>query len=80
MTKKQALQQWKSDVLPLIKEKYERDNIIDFVARRESWYDYTNWLCDSGHITVAQYDMWMPPRCACGPAQIIELDKVKAVA
>jgi hypothetical protein len=61
MTKKQAEQQFKNEVLPAIKRHYESDGIIDKPARRTAWNDFTDMLCKDGQITDHQYNNWSHP-------------------
>lgn len=44
LTEEQVLEQFESFVLPMIKEAYEQDGIIDKPARREGFNNYTDSL------------------------------------
>ena len=33
----------------------------DTIAKRESWNDYTDMLCQEGDITMNQYNNWSNP-------------------
>lgn len=61
MTKKQALEIFKEEILPVIKENYEQDGIADKIARREAWNNFTDSLCKDGQITLKQYETWDNP-------------------
>jgi len=62
MTKQEAVKQFKEDVLPYVKERYEQDGIRDLPARREAFNNFTDWLCKEGYITSWQYENWTHPR------------------
>lgn len=61
MTKQEAVTQFKNDVLPCVKERYERYGTRDLPARREAWNNYTDALCKGGYITLRQYETWTHP-------------------
>jgi hypothetical protein len=65
MTKQEAVRQFKDEVLPYIKEKYEQDGKRDVIARSEAWNNFADWLCQEGDITNWQCENWMHPRCCC---------------
>lgn len=61
MTKKQAVEFFREEILPVIKENYEQDGITDKPARREAWNNFTDSLCKDGQITLKQYETWDNP-------------------
>jgi hypothetical protein len=61
MTKEHALIAFKETIIPWIAERYETDGVIDHVARRTAWNDYTDMLCKDGMITEHQYETWDNP-------------------
>ena len=61
MTRHEAEEIWRSEYLPAIKAWFESDGIPDYPARRESWNNFTDWLCKSRKITQKQYDTWAHP-------------------
>ena len=61
LTKKEALADFKENILPFIKKRYEQDGRIDYPARREAWNNYTDSLCKDGKITPKQYATWAYP-------------------
>jgi hypothetical protein len=65
MTKQEAVRQFKDEVLPYIKEKYEQDGKRDVIARSEEWNNFVDWLCQEGDITNWQCENWTHPRCCC---------------
>jgi hypothetical protein len=65
MTKQEAVQLFKRDFMPDIKRHYERDGKPDYVARSETWNNYTDFLCKDGQITEHQYDTWVQPAICC---------------
>jgi len=66
MNKKQAVQEFKDNVLPLIQEQYEQDGIPDWPARREAWCNFTDYLAKDGQITARQDYNWTYPDCCNG--------------
>ena len=58
MTKLQATQLFKQEIVPLIIVKYGKD---DKVAISEAWNIWTDYLCKDGEITSKQYDSWSSP-------------------
>ena len=61
LTKEQVISMFKEDFLPVIKERYESDGIIDHPARREAWNNFTDALCKNGEISERQYMNWDNP-------------------
>lgn len=61
VTKKQALEAFRRDVLPEVRRRYEQDGVVDKVARREEWNNFTDALCKARQITQHQYDNWTNP-------------------
>ena len=58
---RQALQIFKAEVLPSVREQYEQDGEIDRIARREEWNNWLDALCKDGQITQQAYDTWDCP-------------------
>ena len=56
MTKKQALKEFK-----LIFKDFLKNNRFDYVAKRETWNNWTDSLCKDGLITSWQYENWDQP-------------------
>ena len=54
MTKKQAEQIFKSEILPTL-------NREDKPLIRENWNNWTDSLCKNGDITESQYNRWLNP-------------------
>lgn len=52
MTYVEALESWKSDILPSVVEEYGAD---DIPALNESWNNYTDALCKGGDLSQLQY-------------------------
>jgi hypothetical protein len=64
MTKAQALEVFRADIMPIVRERFERDGRADYPARSEAWNEYTDSLCKDGSITLRQYETWTaPPEC-----------------
>lgn len=62
MTKREAVAEYKREILPAVKAQYERDGRIDGPARAEAWNNWTDALCKDGRITMRQYETWTHPR------------------
>jgi len=58
LTKKQALETFKADILPEVVARYGKD---DKPAICEAWNDYTDMLCKEGQISSKQYSNWGNP-------------------
>lgn len=58
MTKRDAVAEFKSDVLPHVIARYGKD---DRVAICEAWNDWTDSLCKDRRITARQYSTWTHP-------------------
>jgi len=54
MTKKEALAEFREDVLPSVPKG-------DKVWLCEAWNNFTDFLCKDGRITQKQYDTWVNP-------------------
>lgn len=54
---KEAVEDFKENVLPGVIETYGRDN----AAMRQAWNNYTDGLLKSGLITSEQYHNWDSP-------------------
>ena len=54
---------FEDNVIPVVKDLYEQDGVIDKVARREAWNNHTDFLCKEGMITLTEYDNWLHPSC-----------------
>jgi len=61
VNRQEAIREFKETILPLLKELYEEDGEVDWIARRQGWNDWTDMLCKDGIITEAQYDRWDNP-------------------
>jgi hypothetical protein len=65
VTKAQAVAEFRADLLPYVKLRFERDGRgPDYPARREEWNNWTDALCREGRITLKQHESWThPPEC-----------------
>jgi len=61
MTKREALARFKKEVLPGIKQQYEKDGVPDIPARCEAWNDWTDGLMKNKEISLRQYEGWENP-------------------
>jgi len=58
MNKRDVLDEFKRDILPIIVQQYGKN---DKPAISQAWNDYTDMLCKDGQITQRQYDTWTNP-------------------
>jgi hypothetical protein len=58
MTKKEAVAEFREQVLPEVIAKYGRD---DKPARAEAWNNFTDDLREAGQISTRQYETWGHP-------------------
>jgi len=58
MNKRDVLEEFKRDILPIIVQQYGKN---DKPAVSQAWNDYTDMLCKDGQITQRQYDTWTNP-------------------
>lgn len=58
MTKKEAVAEFKADILPHVIKQYGKN---DKPAIEQAWNDWTDALCKNGRITQHQYDTWVHP-------------------
>lgn len=65
MSKADAVADFKENVMPGVREAYEKDGRPDFIARSEAWNNFTDALCKDGLITMHQYETWTHP-AICG--------------
>lgn len=61
MTKEEAVEQYRSEILPAVKAEFEKDGVPDYPARAEAWNNFTDGLHKSRVITRSQYDTWTHP-------------------
>lgn len=70
MTKYEAEQMFREQILPLIRQKeQEYGGGPDYVMRREEWNNFTDYLCKDRLITSKQYDNWICPDCCNSPSE-----------
>lgn len=67
MTKQEAVRIFKRHDMAFIRERYEKDGVPDWPARRDAWNDFTDYLQREGKITMRQYETWTHPRITSGP-------------
>ncbi len=60
LTRKEILAMFKEEVLPYVKEQYEKDGRVDHIARREAFNNFTDSLFKDGMITRKTYDEYNP--------------------
>ena len=61
LTRDEAIEEFTNIILPAVAEEYEQDGVIDTVARREEWNNWTDCLCKGGYISDWQYENWSQP-------------------
>lgn len=60
LTYDEAVAEFRRDVLPFVRLRYERD-AVDETARREAWNNWTDGLCKCGRISSTDYETWECP-------------------
>ena len=65
MTRDEAIDQFLESYLPAVQRAYEQDGEPDYIARREAWHNYTDFLCRSHKISDWQAENWSVPEI-CG--------------
>ena len=64
MTRDEAIENFNSYVLPIVQQGMEQDGEPDYIARSESWNNWTDSLCKSHIISDWQYANWsQSPLC-----------------
>lgn len=61
MTKAEAVEMFKQDVMPYVRQQYESDGIPDYPARSEAWSNFVDMLQRDGEITMRQAETWDQP-------------------
>ena len=63
MSREKAIQVFIDHELPDIEIAYEQDGIPDYIARREHWHNWLDWMCRSNEINYDQAKDWDIPDC-----------------
>ena len=63
MTREKAIQIFIDHELPDIQNEYEQDGIPDYIARRECWANWIDWMSNNGEIDYDQAKDWDLPEC-----------------
>jgi hypothetical protein len=61
MTKKDAVKIFNENILPAVKQLYEKDGQKDLIARKEAWNNMTDSMHRDGLISSKQYNSWSSP-------------------
>ena len=61
ITYERAVQMFIDHELPDIQNAYEQDGIPDYIARREHWFNWVDWMNRSGEISDWQAANWSVP-------------------
>ena len=61
ITYKRAVQMFIDHELPDIQNQYEQDGIPDYIARREHWFNWVDWMNRSREISDWQAANWSVP-------------------
>lgn len=69
MTWTQVVREFTQCVLPGVRDTYEQDRKIDYVARCEAFNDFTDGLCKDGRISDKQYDEMEHPASCLTPEE-----------
>ena len=70
----EAVARFENEEIPWIREQYEQDGEIDYVARCTVWNDWTDMLCKNNEISDWQYENWEHPDCCLTGEEIRERD------
>ena len=70
----EAVARFEREEIPWIREQYEQDGEIDYVARCTVWNDWTDMLCKNNEISDWQYENWDHPDCCLTEEEIRERD------
>ena len=65
MTRDEAIENFNSYVLPIVQQGMEQDGEPDYIARSESWNNWTDSMREDGQISDWQYENWNHPD-SCG--------------
>lgn len=68
----EAVARFENEEIPWIREQYEQDGEIDYVARCTVWNDWTDMLCKNNEISDWQYENWDHPDCCLTEEEIRE--------
>ena len=63
MTFADACDYFTNEILPMVREHYEKDGVPDWPARGEAWCNWTDSLCKAQQISDWQYANWSHPPC-----------------
>ena len=63
MTRDEAIENFNSYVLPIVQQGMEQDGEPDYIARSESWNNWTDSMREDGQISDWQYENWNQPEC-----------------
>ena len=61
ITYEKAVQIFIDHELPDIQNQYEQDDIPDYIARREHWFNWVDWMNKSREISDWQAENWSVP-------------------
>lgn len=61
MTKTEAVNQFKEEILPGIIAQESKRGYVDAPMRAEAWNNFTDALCKEKRITRKQYESWTNP-------------------
>ena len=65
MTRDEAIEIFDNHILPLVQQGMEQDGEPDYIARSESWNNWTDSMREDGQNSDWQYENWTLP-AACG--------------
>jgi len=65
MTRDEAIENFNSYVLPIVQQGMEQDGEPDYIARSESWNNWTDSMREDKQISDWQYENWTHPT-SCG--------------
>ena len=76
ITYERAVQMFIDHELPDIQNQYEQDGIPDYIARREHWFNWVDWMCVNKEISDWQAENWSVPDICCQESKMTKKYKV----
>ena len=65
MTRDEAIEIFDNHILPIVQQGMEQDGEPDYIARSESWSNWTDSMREDKQISDWQYENWTHP-ASCG--------------
>ena len=65
MTRDEAIEIFDNHILPIVQQGMEQDGEPDYIARSESWNNWTDSMREDKQISDWQFEYWTHP-ASCG--------------